>query len=67
MKPLKPKNAKRLVEMVFIVTRRATTGVTTGNNLPKGTLYARFWAIALAVYAAEQAEPPLLRQNARII
>jgi hypothetical protein len=54
---LETQKPSRLVEQVFIVPRRATTGVTKGNNLPKGTLDDRFWAVALAVYAAEQAEP----------
>ena len=67
MKPLKPKNAKRLVEQAFIVTRRAMPGVTMGDSLPEGTHDDRFWAVALAVYAAEQAEPPPSRPIARMI
>ena len=36
-------------------------------NHPQGTNDDRFWAVALAVYAAEQAEPPPSRPIARII
>jgi len=36
-------------------------------NHQEGTHDDRFWALALAVYAAEQAEPPPSRPIARII
>jgi len=36
-------------------------------NHPEGTHDDRFWAVALAVYAAEQAEPPPSRPIARVI
>jgi hypothetical protein len=36
-------------------------------NPPEGTHDDRFWAVALAVYAAEQAPPPPSRPIARVI
>jgi len=36
-------------------------------NHPQGTHDDRFWAVALAVYAAEQAEPPPSKPIARVI
>jgi len=64
---LKPKNAKRLVELAFIVTRRAMPGVTLEDSLPKETHDDRFWALALVVYAAEQAQPSASRPIVRTI
>jgi len=45
-------------------------GETSLNNLKKYTKIThddRFWALALAVYAAEQAPPPPSRPIARVI